>query len=248
MGDRNIIPLYKIPNLKLVYNFQPHLSLRVSALRGLGAYCNVFSIESFMDELAAEAGTDPVAFRLKHLEDKRAIDVVRLAADKFGWKAGAKLGRGRGQGIAFAKYKNLAGYCAVAIELEVEHETGRVRLIRAVAAVDSGNAVNPDGISNQIEGGILQSASWTMHEAVMFDRTRILSRDWSSYPILRFSEAFENVEVHVINRPGAPFLGTGEASQGPTGAAIANAIANATGKRIRSLPFTPANVKAAIGV
>lgn len=250
-GDRNIIPPYKVANLRLIHNFQPHMKLRVSALRGLGAYSNVFAIESAMDELAAVAGEDPVAFRLKHLEhDARATDCVKLAAEKFGWKAGAVTGRGngRGQGVAYSRYKGLAGYCAVAVEVEVDQETGRVRLVRAVAAADSGTVVNPDGIKNQIEGGIIQSASWTIHEQVSFDRTRVLSRDWSRYPILRFSETFESVEVHVIDRPGTPFLGTGEASQGPTGAAIANALFHATGQRIRALPFTAPRVKAAIGV
>jgi CO/xanthine dehydrogenase Mo-binding subunit len=247
-GDRNIVPLYRIPNLRLVYNFVPHQRVRVSALRGLGAYANVFAIESFMDELAAQADADAVEFRLRHLEDPRAIDVIKLAAEKFGWEARPRRPTGRGRGFAFAKYKNLAGYCAVAVELEVEHETGAVRLVRAVAAADSGQAVNPDGIRNQIEGGILQSASWTLSEAVAFDRTRIKARDWSSYPILRFEQQFEGVEVHVIDRPGQPFLGTGEASQGPTVAAIANAIADATGRRIRELPFTRRRVKAALGV
>lgn len=249
-GDRNIIPAYTIPNLKLVHVYQPHQKLRVSALRGLGAYANVFAIESAMDELAALAGEDPVAFRVKHLTDKRAIDCVNLAAEKFGWKAGALRGRGdgRGQGIAYARYKSFAGYCAVCVEVEVDRETGRIRLVRAVSSADSGTVVSPDGIKNQIEGGILQAASWTLHEAVQFDRTRVLSRDWSRYPILRFNETFESVEVHVIDRPGQPFLGTGESSQGPTGAAIANAVFHATGKRIRALPFTPRNVKAAIGV
>jgi nicotinate dehydrogenase subunit B len=247
-GDRNIVPLYTVPNQRLIYNFVPHQRIRVSALRGLGAYGNIFAIESFMDELAAEAGIDPVEFRAKHLTDQRAIDVIRLAAEKFGWQASGERQRGRGQGFAFAKYKNLAGYCAVAVELEVEHETGRIRLIRAVSAADSGQAVNPDGIRNQIEGGILQSASWTLSEEVAFDRTRIRSRDWSSYPILRFRDQFERVDVHVIDRPGEPFLGTGEASQGPAGAAIANAVASATGRRIRELPLTRARVKAAIGV
>jgi nicotinate dehydrogenase subunit B len=247
-GDRNIIPLYKIPNLHLNHNFIPDMPVRVSALRGLGAYANVFAIESFMDELAAAAGADPVAFRLKHLEDPRARDVVALAAEKFGWTTAPMLTSGRGRGFAFAKYKNLAGYCALAIELEVEHETGRVRLIRAIAAAESGQAVNPDGIKNQIAGGIVQSASWTLHEAVDFDQTRILSRDWSSYPILRFSELFETLEVHVISRPGLPFLGTGEASQGPTGAAIANAVFNATGRRVRDLPLNATRIKQTIGV
>lgn len=247
-GDRNIIPLYKIPNVHLDHNFIAEMPLRVSALRGLGAYANVFAIESFMDELAVAANVDPVAFRLKHLEDPRARDVVSLAAEKFGWQAAAKLASGRGHGFGFAKYKNIAAYCAVAIELEVERETGHVRLLRAVAASDSGQAVNPDGIRNQIGGGIVQSASWTLHEAVDFDTTRILSRDWSRYPILRFAELFETVDVHVIDRPGMPFLGTGEASQGPTGAAIANAICNATGVRIRDLPLNAARIKQAIGV
>jgi nicotinate dehydrogenase subunit B len=134
------------------------------------------------------------------------------------------------------------------VDLQVEHETGRIRLMRAVAAVDSGEAVSPDGIKNQIEGGIVQSASWTLNEAVDFDDVRIKSRDWSTYPIMRFADLFESVEVHVIDRPQQPFLGTGEASQGPTAAAIANAIASATGQRIRELPFTRARVKTAIGV
>ena len=168
-GDRNIIPPYKVANLRLIHNFQPHMKLRASALRGLGAYANVFAIESAIDELAAMAGEDPVAFRLKHLaHDSRASDCLKLAAEKFGWKAGAVAGRGtgRGQGVAYSRYKSLAGYCAVAVEVEVEQETGRVRLVRAVSAADSGTAVNPDGIKNQIEGGIIQAASWTIHEFV----------------------------------------------------------------------------------
>ncbi|HEY7301987.1 MAG TPA: molybdopterin cofactor-binding domain-containing protein [Xanthobacteraceae bacterium] len=248
-ADRNIVPLYKIPNLRLIYNFVPHQRIRVSALRSLGAYANVFAIESFMDELAAAADIDPIEFRLKHLDDQRAIDVIKLAAEKFGWRVDAKLPAGRAYGFAFARYKNnLETYCAVAVELDVEHETGRVRLIRAVAAADSGEAVNPDGIKLQIAGGIIQSASWTLNEAVAFDHTRILSRDWSSYPILRFPDVFNDIEVHVIDRPGQPFLGTGEASQGPSAAAIANALANATGHRLRELPFTRGRIKAAIGV
>jgi len=143
--------------------------------------------------------------------------------------------------------QNLAAYTAVAVEVEVEPGTGRVRLIRAVAATDSGQAVNPDGIKNQIEGGILQSASWTLFEAVGFDQTRITSADWSSYPIIHFGEVPASVDVHVIDRPGQPFLGTGEAAQGPTAAAIANAVADATGARIPELPFTAERVKAAIG-
>lgn len=247
-GDRNAIPLYAIPNAKVVHHFIPDMPLRVSALRALGGYMNVFSIESFMDELAKAAGADPVAFRLRHLEDARARAVIERAAAKFGWRAGGASANGRGQGFGFARYKNLAAYCAVAAEVEVEHETGRVRLLRAVAAIDSGQAVNPDGIRNQTEGGLIQAASWTLYEQVDFDTKQITSRDWSSYPILRFPAMPDSIEVEVIDRPGQPFLGTGEAAAGPIAGAIANAIADATGVRIRDLPFTRARVKAAIGV
>jgi CO/xanthine dehydrogenase Mo-binding subunit len=245
-GDRNAIPIYTIPNARVINHFIPGMPLRVSAMRALGAYANVFAIESFMDELAKAAGSDPIEFRLRHLDDARARDAVTLAAEKFGWQSGVTPGRGRG--FAFARYKNLAAYCAIAVDVAVERETGEVRLRRAVAAVDSGEAVNPDGIRNQIEGGLIQAASWTLYEEVGFDTQRLTSRDWSGYPILRFPAVPESVEVHVINRPGQPFLGTGEASAGPAAAAIANAIADATGVRIRDLPFRRQRVKAAIGV
>jgi CO/xanthine dehydrogenase Mo-binding subunit len=246
-GDRNAIPFYRLPNARVVHRFVPAMPIRVSALRALGAYMNIFSIESFIDELATSAAIDPIEFRLRHLDDPRARDVVSLAASRFGWSAYARA-PGRGRGFAFARYKNLGAYLAVAIEVDLDRETGVVRVVRAVAAVDSGQAVNPDGIRNQIEGGILQSTSWTLHEAVEFDRTAIKSADWSRYPILRFPEIPESVEVHVIDRPGTAFLGTGEAAQGPTAAAIGNAIANASGARIRQLPFDRKRVKAAIGI
>ncbi|HYZ39492.1 MAG TPA: molybdopterin cofactor-binding domain-containing protein [Stellaceae bacterium] len=246
-GDRNAIPLYAIPKARVANHFVPAMPIRVSALRSLGAYMNIFAIESFIDELAKQAGADPVEFRLRNLDDPRARDVVTAAAHHFGWLR-YQPSRGRGRGFGFARHKNLAAFTAVAVEVEVEHETGRVRLVRAVAATDSGQPVNPDGIKNQIEGGIVQSSSWTLYEAVNFDQTRIVSADWSSYPIMRFSGLPESIEVHVIDRAGYPFLGTGEAAQGPTAAAIANAVADATGVRIRELPLTPERVKAAIGV
>jgi nicotinate dehydrogenase subunit B len=208
----------------------------------------VFSIESFMDELALAAGADPVSFRLAHLSDSRARDVVTRAAQEFGWATAQALPPGHGRGFAFARYKNLGAYCAVALEVAVDHETGRVRVVRAHCAVDSGQAVNPDGIRNQIAGGLLQSSSWTLYEAVGFEPSGITSRDWSGYPILRFPAVPERVDVHVINRPGLPFLGTGEAAQGPTAAAIANALADAAKVRIRELPLSLGRVKAAIGV
>ena len=246
-GDRNAIPLYRLPSARVVHRFVPAMPVRVSALRALGAYMNIFSIESFIDELAQAAGADPVDFRLRHLDDPRARDVVSLAAARFGWSSYARA-PGRGRGFAFARYKNLAAYVALALEIELDRETGSVRVVRAVAAVDSGQAVNPDGIRNQIEGGIIQSSSWTLHEAVEFDTTAIKSADWSRYPILRFPEIPDSVDVHVIDRPGLPFLGTGEAAQGPTAGAIGNAIAYATGARIRELPFDRKRVRAATRV
>ena len=245
-GDRNAIPLYKFPSAKVTHHFIPQMPVRVSALRALGAYMNVFSIESFIDELAAAVNADPVEFRLKHLEDQRAKDVIATVADRFGWTNWRKTGPYHGRGFAFAKYKNLAAYVAIALDLEVDRDSGRIRLGRAVAADDSGQAVNPDGIKNQVEGAIVQAASWTLHEQVAFDRMRIKSRDWATYPILRFEEVFRSVEVHVIDRPGQPYLGTGEGGQGPTAAAIANAVAHATGQRIRELPFTTERVKGAL--
>ncbi len=245
-GDRNGIPLYDIPRAKVTSHFVPEEKLRVSAMRGLGAYTNVFTIESFMDELAQAAGADPVAFRLAHLSDPRARDVINLAADKFGWNTQASLPQGHGRGFAFARYKNLAAYLAIALEISVSPETGEVRLIRAEVAIDSGQAVAIDGIVNQTQGGVIQSASWTLFEQVMFEPAGITSRDWRGYPILRFNAVPEQVNVHVIDRPGAPFLGTGEAAAGPTAAALANALAHATKLRLRELPLTAARVKAAM--
>jgi len=253
-GERNSNPLYSFPNAHVVSHFLLEMPLRVSAMRSLGAYLNVFAIESFMDELAAAAGADPVAFRLRHMEDERARAVIQTAADRFGWSAprpgGAQDGTrdGAGRGFAFARYKNLGAYCAVALDLKVEHETGRIRIGRVVAAVDSGQPINPDGISNQIEGAIVQSASWTLYEQVRFDRRRVTSRDWSGYPILRFPAVPDSIEVHIADRPGLPFLGTGEAGQGPTAAAIANAFHDASGVRLRDLPLSQARVKDAVGV
>lgn len=245
-GDRNANPLYAIANKKVQWHFLPDMPLRVSALRALGAYANVFALESSIDELAIKAMTDPVEFRLKHLEDARAQAVVKLAAERFQWAS--ELPPLHGKGFGFARYKNLAAYLALAVEVEIERETGRTRIVRAVAAIDSGEVVNPDGIRNQTEGGILQAISWTLYEAVTFDKTRITSIDWSSYPILRFASVPDTVEVHIIDQPGQPFLGTGEGAQGPTAAAIGNAIRNAIGKRVHDLPLTRQRVKAAMGV
>src|SRR6202012_4405437 len=192
-GDRNAIPLYTFPNAHVVHHFIPDMPIRISAMRSLGAYHNVFSIESFMDELAALAGADPVEFRLAHLENQRGRDVIEKAAQGFGWRKGQQAPPDRGFGFAFAQYKNLAAYCAVASEVEVNRETGRVRLVRAVAAVDAGQVVNPDGLINQIEGAIVQSTSWTLYESVSFEERRITSTDWQTYPILRFDAVPEKI-------------------------------------------------------
>ncbi len=244
-GDRNAVPLYSFPNKSAIWHFLKEMPLRVSALRSLGAYMNVFSIESFMDELAAAVQVDPVEFRLRQLDDPRAREVVSLAAEQFGW--GKRIiPPNHGIGFGFARYKNLASYCAVACEVAVEPETGNIRLLNATAAIDSGEIVNPDGIRNQTEGGILQSMSWTLFEAVQFNRTRVISADWATYPILRFAHVPDSIQVHVIPRPGEPFLGAGEAAQGPAAGALSNAVANAIGTRMRDIPFTPARVKAAL--
>ncbi|MFM0234674.1 xanthine dehydrogenase family protein molybdopterin-binding subunit [Paraburkholderia sediminicola] len=236
-GDRNAIPLYTFPNLHVMNNFSPTMPLHTSAMRSLGAHMNVFTIETFMDELSAAAGADPVAFRLKHMQDPRAREVIQLAAAKFGWPRAPRKPN-HGVGFAFGKYKNLMAYVAMAVEISVVRETGQVILEHAEVAVDSGQIVNPDGIRNQIEGGVIQSASWTLYEELKFDTERIRSFDWSSYPILRFSAVPRNLNVHLVNRPGAPFLGAAEASMGPTAGALGNALFDATGKRLRDMPLS----------
>ncbi len=244
-GDRNAIPLYDFPRQRVVHHFVQDMPIRVSALRTLGAYANVFALESFMDELAAAAGADPVAFRLAHMKDPRARAVIEAVAKKAGWKEGEKGDGNRGRGIGFAKYKNLACYVAVVAEVEVDRASGTVRVPRTWAVVDSGLIINPDGLTNQMEGGIIQSVSWTLKEHVRFDKSGILTHDWSSYPILTMPEV-PKVEIELINRPNERPLGSGEGSQGPAVAAVANALTNATGKRLRDLPFEPARVKAAL--
>jgi nicotinate dehydrogenase subunit B len=245
-GDRNGNPIYALPNASGIYHFVEEAPVRISALRSLGAHMNVFAIESFMDELAHAAGADPVDFRLVHLQDARAREVVEAAANRFSWTRRAKGGDGRGCGFAFARYKNLGAYCALAMEIAIDRESGSIAVRRVSAAVDSGEAINPDGIRNQIEGAIVQSLSWTTIEAVAFDAAHRTSFDWSAYPILRFPAVPASIDVHVIDRPGAPFLGTGEAGQGPAAAALANAVADATGRRLRDMPLLPEHIKAAL--
>jgi CO/xanthine dehydrogenase Mo-binding subunit len=237
---RNLDPIYTFADTRLVKHLVSGLPLRTSALRALGAYANVFAIESLMDELAAAAGRNPVEFRLDHLVDPRAVDVLKAAAKCIGdWDEVP----GRGRGIAFAQYKNNSTYAAVGLEVEVT-DAAEVRLHRAVIAADAGQVVDPEGLTAQLEGGLIQAASWTLHEEVRHDRSGITSRDWDSYPILRFDN-IPRIETILLDRPNSPFLGAGEATAGPTAAAIANAIRDATGLTLRRLPFTPDAIRAA---
>jgi CO/xanthine dehydrogenase Mo-binding subunit len=244
-SDRNSVPLYVFPQHKIVNHLIPAMPLRVSALRTLGAYANVFALESFVDELAAIAGADPIDFRMRHLADPRAKAVLAAVAAMADWKVLEKGDGRRGRGVGFAKYKNLAVWCAVIAEVDVDSATGAVRVPRLWAAADAGTIVNPDGFANQIEGGCIQSTSWTLREAVAYDATRVLTHSWGDYPILRIDEA-PAVEVKLIDRPDERSLGVGEGAHGPTAAAIGNALANAIGKRIRDLPLTDGRVKAAL--
>jgi nicotinate dehydrogenase subunit B len=230
-GTRNSEPYYDIPSA----NVQDHYvkgPLRVSALRGLGAYANIFAIESFMEELAEKAEKDPIDFRIQHSTDERSIAVLQKLKELT---QNEKAGEGEGIGFGFSRYKNTASYCAVAAKVKVDLDAQKVTPLKMWAVIDAGETINPDGMKNQTEGGLIQAASWTLKEEVLFEDDQITSKDWSGYPILRY-DAVPETEVHIIDRPELPALGAGEAAQGPTGAAIANAVYAACGKRIRELP------------
>ena len=238
---RNAPPLYAFPEWRVTGHRVLTMPIRCSALRSLGAHMNVFAAESFVDELAAVAGRDPVAYRLDQLRDNRARAVLEAAARRAGW-TGRPDRPNIGHGVGLARYKSVGAYCAVVAEVEAEHD---IAVRRLTIAVDVGRVINPDGVVNQVEGGAIQSTSWTLKERVRFDRTRITSTSWETYPILRFSEA-PDVDVEVIARPDEPALGAGEVAQGPTAAAIGNAVFDAIGVRVRHLPLTPERVIAAI--
>jgi CO/xanthine dehydrogenase Mo-binding subunit len=235
-SDRNATPPYAIPQIDVVNHRVLAMPLRVSALRSLGAHVNVLAAECTIDEIAAALGRDPLEYRLAHLADERARVVLQEAARIGGWNAGrpADAAEGYGRGIAFARYKNTGGYCAVVAELVVEDE---VRLLRLSIAADLGLVVHPDGARNQLEGGAIQAASWTLLEAADLGSEGVRSDDWESYPIFTFSDV-PPVDVVLIDRPDCPSLGAGECSAGPTAAAIANAIHDAVGIRARVMPFT----------
>ncbi len=242
-GTRNGEPLYDFAAKRIVHHLVAETPVRTSSLRGLGATLNVFAIESFVDELALRAGEDPVAYRLSLLSDTRARAVVARAAEMAGWRASLPAGSGRGRGIGFARYKNLAAYAAIVAEVETDEA---VRLVRVWCAADAGLVINPDGAKNQLEGGIAQAASWALKEGVRLDGNGIASRDWEGYPVLRFSEVPEIAVVLIEPKADRPPLGVGEAAGGPTVAAIGNAVAHALGVRLRDLPLTRERVMATL--
>jgi CO/xanthine dehydrogenase Mo-binding subunit len=243
MGStRNAVPGYDIPDRMIVRHRLLTMPIRTSSLRSLGAFLNVFAIESFMDELAGAAGADPVEFRLAHLTDPRGRRVIEQVAQMSGWGSQAGRADGTGLGLGYARYKGTSGYCAAVARVEAETD---VRVTDVWLAADVGRVINPDGVINQVEGGAVQSASWALRERVRFDRTRITSVNWDTYPILRFTEV-PQVHVAIVPAPGERETGAGEVAQGPVAGAIGNAVADAVGVRVRDLPLTREQITRAI--
>lgn len=241
-ATRNAFPIYDLPRHRLIHHMLPKAPLRTSSLRGLGAWVNVYAIEGFLDELAEVAGEDPVTYRLALLSDPRPRRVVEAAAQMSGWFERRDLPEGRALGFGFARYKNIASYAAVVAEVEVDDD---VRLKKIWCAADAGLVISPDGAKNQIEGGIIQGASFVMREHIRFAGGQVANAGWQDYPILRFSDIPE-IEIELIDNVNEPALGLGEASVGPTGAAIGNAVARVLGKRIRDLPLTRERIAATL--
>jgi nicotinate dehydrogenase subunit B len=234
-SERNAVPLYNFAQWRAVNHRVLTMPIRSSALRSLGAHCNVFASESMMDEIAHALDADPLEFRLRHLTDPRARTVLQAAADMAHWSQRSEgKSEGQGFGLACTRYKNTGAYCAVVAKVDA----GKYLLVSKLwIAVDVGRVISADGVINQIEGGAIQTVSWVLKEAVQFDSTRIQSTAWESYPILRFSEV-PQVEVQIIHHPDQPSLGAGEATHGPVAAAIANALFDALGVRVRDMPLT----------
>ncbi len=233
-GARNSEPTYELAHRRILLHSLPGLPFRTSALRTLGGYANVFAVESFIDEMADAIGIDPIGFRLRNLSDSRARRVIESAVQMSRWEPNEPRGTGRAAGIGFARYKTTAAYVAVVANVDVAEQ---VRVTKVHCAVDAGLAINPDGIVNQIEGGIIQAISWTLKEQASFGPSGVTTRSWDQYPILRFDEV-PAVEVRLIDQPDLPPLGVGEASCGPAGAAVVNAVARALDRRVRDLPLT----------
>ncbi len=233
-GTRNAVSPYDLPGQTITHNLITRPTPHTSALRGLGTQVNVVAIEAMMDTLAEAAGIDPVEYRLRFLPDPRARRIVARCAELCGWSGRGEAGTGTGTGIAYSRYKNHAAHLALAARVEIDEE---VRLTDIWCVADAGLVINPDGAANQIEGGIIQAASWTLKEAFALGDERTVSRGWSDYPILRFSEVPE-ITLEMIDASDLPPLGVGEVAVGPTSAAIANAVSHALGVRITTLPLT----------
>ena len=254
-GERNARTTYVLPNERVVSHPVPSFPIRTSSLRGLGSPQNSFANESFMDELAAAAGIDPIELRRRHLSDARALAVIEVAAKRSGWTprtsirergGAASNGIRKGRGFAYVQYDRTEAYVAAVVDVDVRPDTGLVRVRRVCVAHDCGLIVNPDGLRNQIEGNVVQAISRTLKEAVRFDSTRVTGVDWNGYPILRFSEIPDAIDIDLIDHPDQPSVGAGEAATSPIPAAIANAIFDATGARVRQVPFTPDRVREAL--
>lgn len=250
-AGRNAVPVYAAARQRVTTHFLPDMPVRTSALRTLGGYFNALSAEMFVDELAAMSGRDPVAFRLANIRDERLATVLRKAVAMSGWRpAPVRAGRPveaemRGLGVGVSRYKNQDCYVAVVAEVIVDARSGAVQVTRMWSATDTGRAINPDGVINQIEGGMVQAVSWTLIEAGRFDAGIMRAVDYAAYPIVGFSGA-PRIESALIDRPDQPSVGAGEGGQAPAGAAIANAFYAATGRRIAEVPFTPERVRAAL--
>lgn len=240
-GDRNARPLYDLPRLTVLHHELPQGPLRSSAMRALGAHLNVFAIEGFLDELAAEAGCDPLAFRLRHMTDPRAVAVLQAAATSADWDATDAGGEGVGRGIAFARYKNTGAYYACVVRVAVDEN---VRVLSVHGAVDAGRVIHPDGLLNQIEGGVVQAASWTLLERAGWSADGFAVQGWDSYPIWGFRDIPPISTVVIPSQETS--LGAGECAAGPVAAAIGNAVAHALGVRVRQMPITRDRLMAAI--
>jgi CO/xanthine dehydrogenase Mo-binding subunit len=249
--SQNGDPPYGAQAIQVVAHWLKDTPLRPAPIRSPGKPANSFAVESFVDELAAAVAIDPIEFRLRRLTDPRAVDVVRRAAALMKWQTRPSPGPdkdaavAKGRGLAYVHYKHNEAYVAIGMEVAVERVTGRIRVERIVCAHDCGQMINPDGVRAQVEGNILQTLSRVLMEEVKFDRSRVVSVDWSSYPILTFSEA-PALDIELIDRPSLPPVGAGEAACTPVGAALANAVFDATGARLRTIPFIPERVKAAM--
>ncbi|MEP7181112.1 MAG: molybdopterin cofactor-binding domain-containing protein, partial [Betaproteobacteria bacterium] len=246
--SQNGDPPYAVPHQQVVVHWLKSSPLRPSNFRAPGKVANCFAVESFTDMLAAAARRDPVEFRLAGLADPRGVEVIRRAAALIGWKARpspAPGATGTGRGFAYIHYKHNESYVAIAMEADVERSSGAIRVKRVTCAHDCGLVINPDALRAQIEGNILQTLSRTLFEEVAFDRSRVTSIDWASYPILKFPDAPE-ILIDIVDRPNEPPLGAGEASATPVPAALANAVYDAVGARLTTVPFTRERVRSAL--